>query len=453
MGYDVQQTRDGGYVVVGETHVGPNVIMTLWILRLDSLGDTIWTRKYRPSGWADCGTAVTVTPDQGFLVAAWAAGIDTLTPGTIYVLRTDSLGDTLWSRFYRFGTSDEEVFRVIPTADGNYVLAGYSIRHSCLYALLFKIDGLGDTLWARTYGDSASGGAYGGCVAQTPDHGFILSGFVIAAPQGAQGLLLRTDSMGNPLWTRTYGGCGDDEFGADNAPNGFIAVGRTDSYGAGGSDAWVLWLNDSGDTIRTRTYGGPEDDDGRGQPTFGGGCIIASQSFSFGAGACDVWLVKTDSVGDTEWTRTFGGPGWDGPNYVRQTRDSGYIIVGSTNSFSAYNGVYLIKTDQQGMAGIETGPVETLKAAPLQPLVQTPNPTRPGSTIRYFLPRSGTARLDLFDVTGRRVSEFVQETQGTGWHEVSLAPDLSSGTFFLRLVSRGQAATRRVVVVSDNERR
>lgn len=445
MGYDVQQTRDGGYVVVGETHVGPNVIMTLWILRLDSLGDTIWTRKYRPSGWADCGTAVTVTPDQGFLVATWAAGIDTLTPGTIYVLRTDSLGDTLWSRFYRFGTSDEEVFRVIPTADGNYVLAGYSIRHSCLYALLFKIDGLGDTLWARTYGDSASGGAYGGCVAQTPDHGFILSGFVIAAPQGAQGLLLRTDSMGNPLWTRTYGGCGDDEFGADNAPNGFIAVGRTDSYGAGGSDAWVLWLNDSGDTIRTRTYGGPEDDDGRGQPTFGGGCIIASQSFSFGAGACDVWLVKTDSVGDTEWTRTFGGPGWDGPNYVRQTRDSGYIIVGSTNSFSAYNGVYLIKTDGSGSAAVADSREDRRPEEPV-PLIRVPGLVAGELTCQYFQPVVGRARIELFDASGRRLSSVDLGCHSAGWYDLQVLVVPPAGARFLRLLTNGQSAVAKFIV-------
>ncbi len=449
IGEDVQQTQDGGYVVVGTTQPG----QTLWILRLDSLGDTIWTKKYRPSGWADGGTAVAVTPDQGFLVSAFAWGTDTATPLTIYVLRTDSLGDTLWSRFYRFGTGDEEVFRVIATADSNFVLAGYTSSQSYYRALLYKINGSGDTLWVRGYLDSVHGGVIGTNAAETQDHGFMVTG-VTGNPY--QGYLARTDSQGNLLWTQTYGGDGDNDLNCVAvAPGGFFASGWTCPYGSSVADVWLLRLSNQGDTVWTRTFGGPEEDNGGPVVTTSdGGCVIASQCFSFGHGACDVWLVKTDSLGDTEWTRTFGGSDWDSPYNLRQTRDSGYIVVGSTMSFgSGANDVYLIKTDGRGMVGIETRPASALRTAPLQPKIQAPDPASPGARIRYFLPQSGRARLELFDVTGRRVAALAQEIQSAGWHEVSLGPDLSTGPYFLRLVSGGQAVTRRVVIVSSNERR
>jgi hypothetical protein len=111
-------------------------------------------------------------------------------------------------------------------------------------------------------------------------------------------------------------------------------------------------------------YGGTSDDwSYSAQQTSDGGYIIAGMSFG------DVYLIKTNASGDTLWTRTYGGANADWGYSVQQTSDGGYIIAGSTNSFRVgRSDVYLIKTDSNGNSGVKEEKIEGSgqKARPLR---------------------------------------------------------------------------------------
>jgi hypothetical protein len=148
------------------------------------------------------------------------------------------------------------------------------------------------------------------------------------------------------LWTKTFGGSDDDRgFSVQQTSDGgYVITGWTDSFGAGALDLWLIKTNEFGDTLWTKTFGSSTSDHGNSiQQTFDGGYIIAGNT----ASPADAWLIKTDANGDTLWTKTFGGIDGDGSNSVQQTTDGGYIVAGGTVTLGQTD-IWLIKTDANG---------------------------------------------------------------------------------------------------------
>ena len=205
--------------------------------------------------------------------------------------------------------------------------------------------------FTRTYGGVYSDAA--GAARQTSDGGYIAAGRTGSSGAGGNDVyLVKTDPGGNELWAKTFGGAGADAGNSvtQTSDGGYIVIGNTDS-GAGAKDVFLVKTGSNGDMLWSRTFGGSAADDGNSVvETSGGGYIIAGETGSFGAGSYDVYLVKTDSSGNALWSRTFGGSGADDAHSVRQTSDGGYIIAGDTGSFGAGGSdVYLIKTDPDGI--------------------------------------------------------------------------------------------------------
>jgi len=244
------------------------------------------------------------------------------------------------------GTDDDVGISVQQTFDGGYIMTGPAAS----YAWLVKTNERGDTLWTRTFGGPR--GAAGLSVQQTVDSGYIVAGGTASLDTLSDVWLIKTDARGDTLWTRTYGGASEDggDAVAPTIDGGYVVVGRTASFGAGGTDVWLIKADSSGDTSWTRTFGGTNDDWGESvQQTNDGGYIIAGITWSYGAGSADVYLIRTNAAGDTQWTRTFGGAEDDYGLSARQTKDGGYIVGGWTMSNSdSTTRIYLIKTDARG---------------------------------------------------------------------------------------------------------
>ena len=197
-----------------------------------------------------------------------------------------------------------------------------------LYLIISFSNNQAQPTFQKTFGSQNYDG--GASVQQTSDGGYIVLGSTVPFAY-----LLKTDSKGDTLWTKTYGGSGSD-YGASvqqTVDGGYIIVGTT-NFGAGSTDVYLIKTDVNGDPLWTKAYGGTGVEQGMYvQETSDGGYIITGFTISFGAGGSDVYLIKTDSIGDTLWTRTFGGTSDDYGHSVYQATDGGYVIVGYTNSF------------------------------------------------------------------------------------------------------------------------
>lgn len=369
-GYSVRQTIDGGYILVGMTTSFGVGSADFWLLKTDAIGDTMWTKIY---GWAreEIAWDVEQTADSGYIVTGHTSSTPMET-SSIWLMKTDSNGDTLWTRIYG-GDSWEKSFSVQPTTDGGYIVVGRTRSFGAGYydIWLLKTDSDGDTLWTRTYGGSSREDGY--CVRQTTDGGYIISGATRSYGAGDGDFwLLKTDENGDTLWTRTYGGSnGENSYSVQQTPDGgYILSGYTMSYGAGGADAWLVKTDENGDTLWTRTYGASDrhEMDARVRLTSDGGYIIGGRTEIIDSADKDFYLVRTDANGDTLWTGSYGGNGAEFCFSAQQTYDGGYIALGYTTSFgSGPSDVYLVKVAGELPTGSISGVVtEAESGVPIQ---------------------------------------------------------------------------------------
>jgi hypothetical protein len=215
-------------------------------------------------------------------------------------------------------------------------------------AWMIKTDSAGTEEWSEHFGGNLMD--CGSCVRRTGDGGYILCGVTETSPGYYDAYLVKTNQLGEAEWSKKYGK-GDEWDRAkcvvESPGGGYTLVGRTQSYGAGDWDVWLIKTDEQGNELWTdfrRTFGGTSWDEGQCvQPTRDGGYIIAgmTRSSTYGAIWEDAWLIKTDASGQEEWNKNLGGEAFDFGYSVVQTDDGGYALVGESNSFSGGMNVYL----------------------------------------------------------------------------------------------------------------
>lgn len=345
----VRQTSDGGYILAGGIGTWPGDI---WLIKTDAKGNRLWDRSFGGSN-NEVAYAVLQTPDGGYILtcmtetfgAGWA---------DIWLIKTDTEGNKLWARTFG-GPYRDGGHSIYQTSDGGYIIAGVTGHHWTTEGdvWLIKTDAEGNKLWERTFGGpntQATDMAHS--VKQTSDGGYILAGFTESYGAGGKDIwLIKTDSEGNKLWDRTFGGSATDRAFSvqQTSDGGYIIVGFTESYGAGAQDIWLIKTDGQGNKLWEQIFGGPNRDEAYSvQQTSDGGYIIAGLTDSFGAGGLDVWVIKTDAGGQKEWDLTIGSSKDDAANCIQQTSDGGYIVAGWTGDWGSDTDVLLVKIYEGG---------------------------------------------------------------------------------------------------------
>ncbi len=360
-GNSVRQTSDGGFIIAGYTksmdkdnsELGWND-SDVWLIKTDPEGVKIWDQNFGGKEW-DEGKSAQQTSDGGFIITGKTKSFGEGDDDDIWLIKTDSQGNKDWDK--TFGGSGYEVGNsVSQTSEGGFIIVGYTSLKA--YSgpsgiILIKATSNGDKEWEKVIRrDNYS--SSGESVQQTSDGGFIITGHTksLRKVDGGDICLIKTDSQGTEEWSKTFGG---DEYEDGNSvqqtsDGGFIVAGYTRSFGSSAYDAWLIKTDSRGNEEWNKTFGGNKPDKLMSvQQTSDGGFIATGSTESFSNGGSDAWLIKTDSLGKKEWQHNYGGIMDDGGRSVQQTSDGGFVFTGFTNSYT--NGemdVWLIKTDSKG---------------------------------------------------------------------------------------------------------
>jgi len=328
----VVQTRDGGYAIAGTTGEWSASGSSIWLVKTDASGKMQWNQTYG----GDHGYSVVQTSDGGYAIA-----------GGRTIVKTDSLGNMQWNQTYESGS----ICSFVQTNDGGFALGGKRGRESVKHGVdfwLIKTDSSGNMQWNQTYYESL--GDVAQSVIQTMDGGYALAGFAGSLPNNRHQdfMLVKTDPSGRMQWTKMYGGISYEL--------AYSVVQTTDGgyVMAGYADLWEEREN-----------------------------LVNRKDYNTN------WVVKTDSSGNIQWSKTYGSPDkWENAKSIIQTTDGGYAIVGeiSLQSGEAPHDFWLVKTDENG--NVQSNQL-TPSPGSTSTSNSTPTPTPPASVTPSPSPTPG----------------------------------------------------------------
>jgi hypothetical protein len=440
--YAIDVTGDG-YIIAGHTSSYGGGNADLYVLKTDLNGDSLWMAVWGTSR-QERGRDVIACSGGGYAVVGIERIVQANMP-QVFFHRLDAAGAIVNTKNYGH-IGDDDAWSIVETSDGGFLIGGTTdvsnSGNNNVY--LIRTDASGDTLWTRNYGGLEDDEGYR--AEQTPDGGFIVVGHTDAAGASDVDLyLIRTDANGDTLWTRRHGGP-NVEFGYCVRPTsdgGFIVAGSTESYGAGQSDFYLVKTNALGDSLWTRTYGGHHYEYARSVITNNNGYTIVGHSQSFGNADKDMYIVRTTLLGDVLWAKVIGEEREDWGYDIETTSDGCYVVAGYTNSYGeSDNKAWLVKLEADPTA------VDDKVLSPRVSIRCHPNPFNPATTITYRLPEDCLVTVSVYDTAGRKLAVVYDGAQVKGEQTLHWnAMGFPSGVYFVRLDASGETHTVKTILL------
>lgn len=350
----VRQTSDNGYIVAGTTGSVVNTNSDVYLFKLDSLGELVWSKHFGTSAGSENGKKVIQIPDGGYLVVGFSnssgiSGYD------VYVIKTDAEGNLIWENKYGGDNWDfGHDITILP--NGNYGIAGYTYSFgnggSDFYYL--EIDESGNEIMSKTFGGTNDDIAYS--IIVSDDQKIILCGESISFGNGvSDGYVIKSELNGNSIWSKTFGGDSLDYFAdvIQISDGNFLAVGSTKSFGLNHKDFFIVKFTSSGDLVFERNIGGPGDEEAREVvESIGEIFSITGYTTSDGAGGKAIQLLQVNSGGWWVNSPQYGSEKEEDGFSIDKTHDNGFIIAGITDGYNAQRfDVLIMKTDSTGNTG------------------------------------------------------------------------------------------------------
>ena len=342
--FDVLVTVDGDFLIAGlSNNTGSSHRITpgnAHLIKTDSQGALLWEKEYGEEKDALFSSIIKAGEDNYILLGEIAASYER-GETDVYLVKVDGEGNEIWSR--TFGGRGMDVGKMVQqTADGGYIIVGDqadehptgNLYQSNIY--LIKTDSEGKLLWSKTYGEKILYLGWG--VTQTPDGGYILTGWEAKNHDDRDVILIKTDPSGQVEWSDTWDlGERDGGFDLILTSDGYIVVACIQSMGSGGPSAVLLKVDLDGNEIWKKLIG----EEGVGNTLWhifedsDGGYVMAGDTHvgivsGTGEDVHGAWMVKTDTEGEIIWQQVFG-EGQYGQARFRSAAPipgGGYIFVG-----------------------------------------------------------------------------------------------------------------------------
>ena len=486
-GSSIKQTADGGYILTGTTESFGAGLGNVYLVKTNSMGDTLWTRTIGDSIDYQGGESVLQTSDGGFIISGYAW--DTLLGSVVYLIKTDANGNILWRNCFEGG----EGYSVCQNNDNGFIICGtIGSGFGSTDLSLIRTDSLGNSQWIKFF--HLGGNENGYAAQQTSDGGFIVAGTV--GPSFYYAFLLKTNASGNITWCKWYSAGALSYLGncmQQTTDGGFIIGGST------GSSPLLFKTNSAGNVIWSKEYQNLGVAAYSLQQTNDQGYIVSCLNSNWTTNQTSPSLLKTDSMGNIIWAMAYLGSN-DIFNSsfpkAQQTSDGGYILCSSIDSIGAGGtDIYLIKTDSSGMSGCNDSAISVVASATVTTLTniiqnifsgvtantpnavvgsgctvttlcqnissgtnainvdQTlisvyPNPFVSSAHIVFRLNMPQNIILNIFDMNGRLVTTFENKKFDAGVNELMWNTDnVNAGIYFLRMLTGEKVQTEKLILV------
>ena len=368
----VISTTDGGYAVLGFTNSTDGDLQDkdlnvndYWILKFDRFSDLQWSKTIGGSK-DDRGQDLVQTADGGYALVGYAMSDDGDGSNNEgfhdnWIVRLNSQGDIMWEKSFGFAGHDHS-YEVIVTSDGGLFFSGFLdvtasggagndglFNHGVGEFWGTKIDANGELLWRRYFGGSSNDRSYS--VTETNTGDLVLVGasesedFDISNPKGSYDMwVVKVSASGDFIWEKSYGGSGiDHAYGVVSTSDGGVLIaGDTNSNDQdvsrsfGGTDAWLIKLDQDGELEWESTYGGGDFDTLASIRRCRNGDVLlignTKSPEAHTVGENDLWIMRCTSEGDIIWQRTYGGSAIDFGYDAAELADGRIIWAGETRS-------------------------------------------------------------------------------------------------------------------------
>ncbi|MCX7943699.1 MAG: hypothetical protein N2746_04240 [Deltaproteobacteria bacterium] len=349
-GRAVIETKDGGFLLVGNTNMRGSGNTDILVNKSDMFGETIWQRVVGGDK-EDFVVSVAEDVDGNYILGGYSnsfgmGGYD------IWLVLFDAIGNVKWQKTYG-SVNDDRLFSLKSVHDGFIVGGSYNAScPTCGAILVFKVDRSGDFVWQRQFGGTNDSGAFNLDISPSGD--ILVSGALNTGCQTCyDAVFLRLDKDGNRIFSKQIGS-------SDNIERGYAVVATSDGgaivggevpVSGSGLDMFLMKFDKSGNLIWQKTFGGP--DNQKIYQVIGtkeNNIILLGETMFYGSGQYDCLLIKADMMGNILWQKTYGGDKIDRCYSISLVSDGGYIFVGESYSFDPSLEMIVFKTDRDGVS-------------------------------------------------------------------------------------------------------